>query len=445
MKQSCETGFQLRDMRFPRSTSAWICPLLLAIFLGSWSHAAQPEPDLRLNGLWRVDEFFSPSPELPYFFFPRETSASVKRTDIPVRLRVLPTVNLRIPISASLQTGYACSFQRDRHDGRFSMDGLGVVPLSQRLTLIGEVHTELESLNFVHPNWLQSRSDWSGGLGLRGMAQKNVMLGVNVFLDKSLLGGRWHKSGGLGMELAAEVSDFPREVFDLAVNLHKGGGIDTEAGFSVTLGKDIDLRVAVGKYRFYDGEYLLGWKAGANINVYRDLITLSYQFDQDRDRSACHTIGAALSANLNLEDLFSGSWPFEWPKKQSVRETPFAASMGNRVKRNWHQPDSFVTFASQSRALWNAPGVVRFDADDGFSPTISVFKGFFCGSPQQSEDNSGRKAKQSDTSLIDQLAFVAIGAVTTVTTGVVEYGYRSLFGPFKTDSKTKPKPVSSAH
>jgi hypothetical protein len=444
MNQTCGTALKPRCVRFRWCAPAWICPLFLLLLVGSWSQAAQPEPDLRLETLLPVDHPLSVRFKPPFSSSPCDAPGALKQPGIPKVVWAQQVLDIRIPFSASLQTSYKHTFQHDKHDGRFALDGLGLVPVSQRIALLGEVHAELENLHFVAPNWLQYRLDWSGGLGIRGLQTKDVLLGVNFFLDKSRLRGKWYNSGGVGIEMAAKVSDFPQEVFDLAVNLHKGGGIQAEAGFSVPLREDVDLRVSLGKSRFYDGDYLLGWKAGADLNVCGDFFVLTYTFEQDRDRSACHTIGAALSANLNLEDVFSCAWPFEQPKKSARSETTIASHMNHRVKRNWHQPDSFVTFASNSPALWNAPGGIRWDGQEDFSPTVEAIKFFFTPGSSSNPKESGRKDKSSEASLGGQLAFMAVGAVTTITTGVMEFGYRSLFGPFSTEPDPKAQPERSA-
>ena len=438
MKLSCETGSRLQSLfRLCRTLVSFLA-LLFVILPWSLSHAASPNLDLKLGNLFPVGHPFS-NPFKPRLF-PRhdEGPASARASEempLPPESSIL---TIRMPVSANLQTGYVHSFQPDRHGGRFAVDGLGLVQLTRRLTLLGEVHTELESLRFVDPNWLQSRSDWSGGLGIRGLPYRDLMLGANLFLDTSRLDGTWHRSGGLGLEMAAGFSDLPLDTFDVAVNLHKGGGIDTEAGISFPLHEYVDLRVRLGKYRFYDGEYLLGWKAGTELRACDDLVKLTYQFEQDRDHSASHTVGVALSANLNLEDLFSGSWPFEWPKRLSDRKKRFANQMNHRVKRNWHQPASFVRYASNSQSMWNTPGTIRWDGDDDFSPTAVVFKTFFCGKSDSDKGSSGKEDRTKYTSVSEALCSFVVGTVTTVTTGVMELGYRSLFGPFETDPRPRP-------
>jgi hypothetical protein len=433
MKQISAIGSRLRNMRLCGRVSVSSLALVLMILAWSGSSAAPPQPDLRLDRVFPPDHPFS-NPFKPRLF-PRydEGLVSVNRPHVITPSLESPKLDMRVPISTSLQTGYVHSFQPDKHGGRVALDGLGVMPLTRRLALFGEAHMELEKLRISDLDWLQTRSDWSGGFGVRGMTSKNVLLGVNFFLDESRLDGRPHKSGGVGFEMAAKISDVPREVIDLAVNLHRGGGIDARTGISFPLREDVDWRLSLGKYRFYDGEYLLGWTAGTDVSVCGELLNFSYEFNQDRDRAACHTFGLSLSANLNLEDLFSGSWPFRWPNKQSPHEDRFADRMAHRVKRSWHRPDSFVRFAARSDAMWNAPGRVRWDIDHDFSPTEEVVKAFFVH--RDNKDSATRKEKNTDASVLDQLGYLLVGAAASVTTGVLEYGYRSLFGPFETDTR----------
>ncbi|MGC8605927.1 MAG: inverse autotransporter beta domain-containing protein, partial [Desulfomonilaceae bacterium] len=117
-----------------------------------------------------------------------------------------------------------------------------------------------------------NRVDLSFGGGYRTMLGSNALVGVNGFYDSSRLFNRWYASGGLGLEMAANVAGddaldltfnwygnlFNRDVLFNAFRNY-GHSYDLEAGYSHALfDHSLDLRLKLIGYQFDIGTAVNG-------------------------------------------------------------------------------------------------------------------------------------------------------------------------------------------
>ncbi|MBI4964551.1 MAG: inverse autotransporter beta domain-containing protein [Desulfomonile tiedjei] len=357
-------------------------------------------------------------------FPPLHEIKSIKNQAAKSAVPTEPIRNPLLPTNANLETVYLHTFDQTRNYGRWTVDYVIPLRTGKNGMRFMEIHGEFEKPYFSYSGQLADRADLSLGLGQRLFNQKNFLVGANAFLDASQVRDQWYWSGGLGLEAALRLFPngsgqfpYPFEVLDVSFNVYKGGGLDLEAGFSMPLGDYVDLRFNAAKYRFYDGEYLLGWRGGADLKASGGLFVLKYEYGQDRINSSYHTVGAFVSVPLELENLLQGKWPFKIPDSFLKRRPDFQRLAASRVTRSWRHPQTVVE-ARPSLGFWEAPGAVRWDVGQDFSPTECYWQG-----TDKTEKNPGNYLLIGGHSLGDYVYVVVIGAV--------EYAYRWMFGPYK--------------
>jgi len=322
--------------------------------------------------------------------------------------------------SASFKTLYLYTFDQSRNYGRFALDFLFPLRTVNTNTYFAEFHGEFEQPDYLHRS--SHRTDLSLGLGQRLIGNGDFLLGVNAFVDTSSVYDKWYWSGGAGFETTFNMSKTSNYLFgalDLSLNLYKGGGLDLESGVSLLLGDYFDLRLNLAKYRFYDGDYILGWRGEADLRASGGLFGLKYEFGQDRVNSSYHTIGASLCVPLQLENLLEGKWPFSYPNSFLRRGLHFEDLAEGNVTRNWRQHQTVVT-ARPMLGIWEAPGAVRWDLGQDFSPTEVYVDAVL-------------RPRKGDK---DELSFgstIVYKILVPVVVGVTEYSYRWVFGPYKSE------------
>jgi hypothetical protein len=294
---------------------------------------------------------------------------------IPVSSGMLAPFLPKVP---NLEFGFQYYFGNRVRTGRFSADYVLPFHLSPDSVLFGEAHGEGWGF-WKKPNLslaaapgftltttdTSNRVDLSFGGGYRTMLDANTMLGVNGFYDTSRLFKKWYSSGGVGLEMAANIAGddaidlnfnwygnlFSRDVLVNAFR-NKGNSFDVEAGYSHALfDQALDLRLKVIGYQFDIGEAVQGWRGGADLTTRNGMFTLRYEYGHDRIDGYYNTVGGFVNVGFQLENLLSGESPFTMPEPVFRSPRDLRRMLGLKVKRNWHQPEGVVL----ARALASSP------------------------------------------------------------------------------------------
>lgn len=266
------------------------------------------------------------------------------------------------------------------------------------------------------------------------------MVGTNVFWDTSRLSGDWYSSPGFGFEFASHSA---QGVWDLILNFYRGGGIDLKAGYTFPVWEDrLDMRLYAEKYRFFDGDFILGSKGGVEISSPDRFLTLSYAYGQDSRDPQYHLAACSLTVPFSLEKIFSGKNPFEMPVPPG-RETRYTERLKSEgVKRAWRSPDTVVEARHTPQGeRWTTPGKLA-DLSWSWKPTTETAKSAKEDPtpPRQAKDCRCEQADKtgSDIRLVSSLLswFLGTGPGTALCLGAAtyaggDYAYRNAFGPFE--------------
>lgn len=283
---------------------------------------------------------------------------------IPVSSGMLAPFLPRIP---NLQFGFQYSFGKYVRTGRFTADYVLPVKLSADSVVFGEAHAEgwdfrkRPNVSSTAPEGFttttstaNNRIDLSFGGGYRTMLRNNTFLGVNGFYDTSRLYDRWYSSGGVGLEMAANVAG--DDAIDLNLNWYgnlfnrdvlvnafrnNGNSFDLEAGYSHALfDRALDLRLKFAGYQFDIGNPVYGWRSGADLTTKNGMFSLRYEYGKDRLNGQYNTVGGFVNVGFRLENLLSGASPFELPEPMFRSPRNLRRMLTQNVRRNWHQPAS---------------------------------------------------------------------------------------------------------
>ena len=180
--------------------------------------------------------------------------------------------------------------------------------------------------------------------------------GVNGFYDSSRLDNRWYPSGGVGLEMAANVAG--EDAIDLTVNWYgnlfnrdvlvnafrnQGNSFDVQAGYSHALFEHaLDLRLKLTGYRFDIGDTVQGWRGGADLTTRNGMFTLRYERGYDKLNGDYHTVGGFVTMGFQLENLLSYENPITLPEPVFKSPRNLRRLLGLKVKRHWHQPAAVI-------------------------------------------------------------------------------------------------------
>jgi hypothetical protein len=335
---------------------------------------------------------------------------------IPVSSGMLTPFLPKIP---NLEFGFQYYFGNHVRTGRFTADYLLPFNLSPDSVLFGEAHAEgwdfwkKPNVSLAAPGFTVTTSDTSNrvdlsfGGGYRTMLRGSTFFGVNGFYDASHLFNKWYSSGGVGLEMAAEVSGddavdlnfnwygnlFNRDVLVNAFR-NKGNTFDFEAGYShALLNQAMDLRLKAIGYQFDVGNKVYGWRGGADLTTRDGMFTLRYEYGQDRINGSYNTVGGFVNIGFQLENLLSGESPFTLPEPVFKSPRDLRRLLGQKVKREWRQPEAVVLTKSAAGILTGNPptaapitpsAVVASTITPGFYPTnppvppLTTLKYIFC-------------------------------------------------------------------
>jgi hypothetical protein len=319
-------------------------------------------------------------PQLPNQSNPSNDCGCPRGDDaIPVSSGMLTPFLPKIP---NLELGFLYSFGNNVRTGRFTADYLLPFRLSADSVLFGEAHAEgwdfwkKPSVSMTAPEGFttttsttNNRVDLSFGGGYRTMLGGGTLLGVNGFYDTSRLFNKWYPSGGVGLEMAANIAGddaidlnfnwygnlFNRDVLVNAFR-NKGNSFDVEAGYSHSLfNQALDLRLKVIGYQFDIGTAVRGWRGGADLTTRNGVFTLRYEHGRDRLNGDYNTVGGFVTVGFRLENMLSGASPFTLPEPVFRSPRDLRRLLGLKVKRNWHQPAAVVAARNVTNPS-NPPG-----------------------------------------------------------------------------------------
>ncbi|MEW6530089.1 MAG: hypothetical protein AB1473_04575 [Thermodesulfobacteriota bacterium] len=342
---------------------------------------------------------------------------------------------------SSLAGGAIYRTAGEDRDSRFTMDFFVPIPLSSSSALFFESRAEYQDLFSRLRGPLDHRLDLGFGLGWRKVSESGLMFGTNVFWDASRLGGDWYSSAGWGLEMAIYGAD---GMWDVMLNFYRGGGIDLQTGFTFPIWEDrLDMRIFAEKYRFFDGEFILGSKGGVEISSPNRLLSISYELGQDSRYPEYHAIACSLTVPFSLEKVFSGKNPFEFPARPDpdIRYSERLKAQG--VKRAWRQPGTVVEARITPQGeRWTTPGklsdtILWSTKGETKAGTASSDDSKTCRKPK---DCSCERPKKEDEerslggSLLSWLLGTKTGG-TILAVGATylagDYAYRNAFGPFE--------------
>jgi hypothetical protein len=320
-------------------------------------------------------------------------------------------------------------------DSRLTMDFLLPARLGTSSSLFFESRAEYQNPFSHFLGSTPQRFDLGLGLGWRKLWQGGIMLGMNSFWDSSRLYGDWYSSPGFGLEFAV---NSPVGVWDLILNAYRGGGIDLKGGFTFPIWEErLDVRIYAEKYRFFDGEFILGSKAGVEISSPDRFITVSYAYGQDSKDPEYHAVACSLAVPFRLENIFRGKNPFEQPERpdRGHRYTERLQSAG--VKRAWRRHDTVVEARSTPQGdRWTTPGKLTDLAFSFKKPsqpatqTTKAVQDHSTNARQAYDWNPFETKKRSELdSMVEAAKGVFLLGLGTYIAG--DYGYRNAFGPFE--------------
>ena len=292
----------------------------------------------------------------PSSFFPQafQSDGAVKPLDgIPLSSGMLGNL---IPRISNLELGFQYYFGNKARTGQVSGDYLLPISLSNDSVLFGEAHGNYWDFGQKPPGGTNNRVDLSVGGGFRKMMNDGLLFGVNGFYDSSRLFSKWYSSGGVGLEMAANVSG--SDAIDLNLNWYgdlfssdsilnafrnKGGSYDIEAGYSHALfNQALDLRLKLAAYQFDVGNNVYGYKTGADLTTRDGVFTLRYEYGNDRVNGAWNTIGGFVNIGFQLENVLKGESPMTMPEPIFKSPRNLRRMLTQKVKRDWNQPYGMV-------------------------------------------------------------------------------------------------------
>jgi hypothetical protein len=279
--------------------------------------------------------------------------------------------------------------------------------------------------------------DLGFGLGWRKVWEEGLMLGTNAFWDASRLSGDWYSAPGFGFEFAKHSQ---HGIWDIILNVYRGGGIDLEGGFTFPIWDErLDLRVYAGKYRFFEGDFILGSKGGVQISSPNRFLAVSYEYGQDSTTPEYHALTCSLTVPFSLEKLFSGKNPFELPDAPSTGKRYVERLKSEGVKRAWRKPETVVEARNTPQGeRWTTPGRLTDSILWSKKPATEPEKTANAESKMCYQRDCCRCScsrcncydKKSDDESSEKGLWNTIGLLVLTYVGG-DYLYRNAFGPFE--------------
>ncbi len=274
----------------------------------------------------------------------------------------------------------------------------------------GQIHASAPDVVSARDDMGLPRVDMAAGLGARLRFGHAMMLGANGFYDRSWINGSYYKSQGFGIESAINLSGDLSHSIETKLNFYRGGGIDTELALNIPVyDPGLDLRIMGGLYRFYDTDFIIGSRAGAEVASKGGAVALRYEVSRDNLYDTVHTVSANLSLGFNLEDILHGKNPFHSPREHRSNVLGSATSP---VQRVWSRPRTVMESVNSEKGKeWFFSGEIpdRWpERRTGMQLTqladVLTYLWFFypyLGSDSDSDDDSDSKKDSKRTKFMD--------------------------------------------
>ena len=341
-----------------------------------------------------------------------------------------------VPVNPSLYNSAMFYTGEEKQTGRFAMDLFLPAHMGTSSLLFLESRAGYEHGVSELPGAAHRRVDLDLGLGLRKVWDDRVMVGTNTFLDTSRLYGEWSFSPGFGVEFAWAPSGL---VWDTALNVYRGGGIDLKSSLTFPIVyQHLDMRLYAEKYRFFDGDFILGSKGGVEISLSNRLLAVSYEYGQDSRNPKIQAVACSLSVPFSVEKIFSGENPFG-PLEHKSRAARYAQRLkSDRVKRTWSSPATVVEARHTPQGKrWTTPG--RLTDTTLWSTKESPDEDKSRGSKRSKDtcrecNRCCEREEEEGSSLGAWLVSTRIGQVICAVGATYlgcDYAYRNAFGPFE--------------
>ena len=186
--------------------------------------------------------------------------------------------------------------------------------------MFGEAHAEFQDF-WQSPRTAgaggsvaNSRTNLSFGGGYRKVVGGNTLVGVNGFFDTAKVFDQWYSSGGVGLEMIANLTDY--DAVDLRANWYgnlfnrevlinafrnRGGNFDIEAGYSHALfDQAFELRLKFVGYQFDIGNAVYGYLGGAELTTRDGVFSARYEHGYDRINGSYDTIGGFVDVGFQV-------------------------------------------------------------------------------------------------------------------------------------------------
>ncbi len=298
---------------------------------------------------------------------PLSSSAPSTESDvIPINSGMFRDLFPTIP---NLEFGYQYFFGPRANSGQLNADYVLPVRLGNDSVLFGEAHGNWWTYKNPTVNGASNRVDISVGGGYRRILNDGLLVGINGFYDTSRLFNSWRPSGGVGLELAANIGT--TDTVDLNANWYgnifsandilnafrnHGGSFDLEAGYSHALfNSQYDLRLKMAGYKFDTGFNVYGLKTGADLTTRDGMFTLRYEYGYDWLNRSWNNVGAFVNIGCQIENLAKGENPFTMPAPVFRSPRNLQRMFSQKVKRDWNQ-----TYAPGKSSLASGTGGSSF-------------------------------------------------------------------------------------
>lgn len=256
-----------------------------------------------------------------------------------------------MPSIPNLELGFQYYFGNKVRSGQISGDYLLPYNLGNDAVLFGEAHGNYWNFAQKPAGGASNRVDLSIGGGYRKILSSQLLLGINGFYDTSRLFNNWYSSGGVGLEMAANVGS--SDAVDLNANWYgdlfssnnilnafrnQGSSFDIQAGYSHALfDSALDLRLKAAGYKFDVGNSVYGCMTGADLTTRDGMFTLRYEYGNDRINGSWNNIGAFVNVGFQMENIIKGESPVSAPEPIFKSPRNLRRMLTQKVKRDWNQ------------------------------------------------------------------------------------------------------------
>ncbi len=279
-----------------------------------------------------------------------------------------------IPTIPNLDLGFQYFFGDRVRSNQANADYLLPYSLSPSSVIFGEAHGNWWNFTNKPVGGAGNRIDLSFGGGYRKILSNQLLCGINGFYDTSRLFDQWYSSGGVGLEMAANIGT--SDAVDLNANWYgdifssssiinafrnHGGSYDIETGYSHALfNQALDLRLKFAGYQFDVGNSVYGYKTGADLTTKDGMFRLRYEYGSDRINGQWNNIGAFVNVGFQAENIIRGESPFTMPEPIFKSPRNLRRMLTQKVKRDWNQQyapgrAALAAAAAVSGVVWVTP------------------------------------------------------------------------------------------